>query len=200
MNLYDKKFSEQGITYLFGRKKFETKKILKLLNPQKNEVILEIGCNRGELVEVLRNYSPATTGIDVNIEAIESSKNKGLKIMTAEKLGFENDFFDKIVSSHTIEHIPDLKKAFEEMERALKPGGTAVLIYPFEIVRGLNNFFSAWKMYKNPFAARKLHLHKLNPPKISALTKMTIIKKGLFFAPYPTYYTVLKKKGANNAV
>lgn len=195
MSLYDKKFSEEGITYLFGGKKFETKKILELLSPKGCEAILEIGCNKGELVEILRNYAPATTGVDVNNEAIKNSKITGLKIMPAEKLEFKDSCFDKVVSSHTIEHIPDLKKAFEEMERTLKPGGTAVLIYPFEIIRGMNNFLSAWKLYKSPFASRKLHLHKLNPGKISALTKMAIIKKGLFFAPYPTYYTVLKKKG-----
>ncbi len=194
MSLYNKRFSEEGITYLFGRKKFETKKILELLSPQKGEAILEIGCNKGELVEVLRNYSPATIGVDVNSEAIKNSKTKGLKAVSAEKLEFENNFFDKIVSSHTIEHIPDLKKAFKETERVLKPGGIAVLVYPFEIIRGMNNFFPAWKMYKKPLASRKLHLHKLNPEKISALTKMTIIKNGLFLAPYPTYYTVLKKE------
>lgn len=195
MYLYDKKFSEEGITYLFGRKIFETKKILELLRPQKGETILEIGCNKGKLVEILRNYAPATTGIDVNNEAIKNSKTAGLKIMPAEKLEFSDNCFDKVVSSHTVEHVPDLKKAFEEMERVLKPDGIAVLIYPFEIVRGMNNFFRAWKMYKNPLASRKLHLHKLNPRKISALTELVTIKKGLFFAPYPTYYTVLKKKG-----
>lgn len=193
MSLYNKKFSEQGIIYLFGRKIFETRKILELLNPQKSNIILEIGCNKGEFVEILKNYSPAVAGIDINIEAIENSNDENLKVMSAEKLEFKNSSFDKIVSSHTIEHILNLEKTFSEIERVLKPGGICVLIYPFEIVRGMNNFFSAWKMYKSPFASRKLHLHKLNPQKISALTKMAIIKKGLFLAPYPTYYTVLKK-------
>lgn len=194
MNLYNKEFSDKGITYAFGRKKFETKKILSLLNPGKNDIILEIGCNKGELVEVLRKYSSFVVGIDVNSEAIKSSDLDRLKVMGAEKLEFPSKMFDKIVSSHTIEHIFDLKKTFQEIERILKTGGICVLIYPFEIFRGMNNFFPAWWMYKNPLASRKLHIHKLNPKKVTAFTKMTIISKGIFWAPYPTYYTVFKKQ------
>lgn len=194
MNLYNKEFSDKGVTYAFGRKKFETEKILSLLNPGKNDVILEIGCNKGELVKVLRKYSPSAIGIDVNSEAIKSSNLDGLKMMCAEKLEFPDKTFDKIISSHAIEHIFDLKKTFQEIERVLKTGGICVLVYPFEIFRGMNNFFLAWRIYKNPLASRKLHIHKLNPKKITAFTKMTMISNGIFWAPYPTYYTVLKKQ------
>lgn len=193
MNLYGKEFSDKGITCAFGRKKFETKKILSLLNPGKNDAILEIGCNKGELVEILRKYGSSVAGIDVNSEAIRSSSAEGLKAMGAEKLEFSDKSFNKIVSSHTIEHILDLKKTFQEIERILKPGGICVLVYPFEIFRGMNNFFTAWRMYQNPFASRKLHVHKLNPKKVAAFTKMTVIDGGIFWGPYPTYYTVFRK-------
>lgn len=194
MNLYNKEFSDKGITYVFGRKKLETKKILSLLNPSKNDVILEIGCNKGELVEVLRKYGSSVVGIDVNSEAIKSSNLDGLKVMGAEKLEFPDKMFDKIVSSHTIEHIFDPKKTFQEIERTLKAGGICVLVYPFEIFRGMNNFFSAWRIYKSPLASRKLHIHKLNPKKAADFTKMTMISEGIFLAPYPTYYTVFRKQ------
>lgn len=194
MNLYNKEFSDKGITYAFGRKKFETKKILSLLNPGKNDAILEIGCNRGELVEELRKYGSSVVGVDVNSEAIKSSGAKGLRVMSAEKMEFPDKVFDKIVSSHTIEHILDIKKTFQEIERILKTGGVCVLVYPFEIFRGMNNFLPAWRMYKSPFASRKLHIHKLNPQKVAGFTKMTIIDKGIFLGPYPTYYTVFRKQ------
>ncbi len=193
MNLYNKEFSDKGILSGFGRKKLETEKILSLLNPDKDDVILEVGCNKGELVKFLRKYGTRIYGVDINEDAIKSSDVKGLKVMQAEKMDFPEKMFNKIVSIHTIEHIIDLEKTFQEIERVLKPGGICVLIYPFEVIRGINNFIPAWWMYKTPFASRRLHVHRLYPKKVAAFTKMTMIDKGIFFGPFPTRYTVFRK-------
>ena len=80
-----------------------------------------------------------------------------------------------------------------EIKRVLKLNGTCVLIYPFELIKGSNNFIESAFVYKNPFHSRKLHVNKLNPKKIQKLTNMKLIKKGMFLGPYPTYYTVFKK-------
>ncbi len=175
------------------RNKLHARKVLKLLTPKKTDKILEIGCNRGELVEFLRNYSETVLGCDINKDAINQAKIEGLKVMPAERLQYKNDYFDKIISSHVIEHISNLSKAFKEMERVLKPEGLCALIYPFEFFRGMTSIPNALKIYGNPLMSRKMHLHKLSPKKIAALTKMIIIDKGFFYGPYPTYYTLLKK-------
>lgn len=192
MSLYNINFSKKGISNIFWRKKFQYKKIIQLVNPEREDKILDIGCNDGELVKILRNFSQFVDGCDINKEAIKNSQMEGLKVMPAEKLLYKDNFFDKIVSAHTIEHVVNLKMVFQEMERVLKSNGLCVLIYPFEIIRGINIFYFAWRVYGNPFYARRLHIHKLSPKKIKHFTDMKIVKWGLCFGP--SYYTILKKR------
>ena len=193
MALYNSRFSETTSGSSSLRRIIHEKKILRLLEPKKDDIVLDFGCNKGDLVSFLRSYSENVYGCDVNREAIENSPVKGLSLISEKGLGYTNISFDKIVSSHVIEHIIDLEKTFREIERILKPSGICVLIYPLEIFRGSNNLIQCWKIYGNPFYSRKLHVKKLNPGKIERMTNMKIIRKGIFLAPFPTYYTVLQK-------
>lgn len=45
-------------------------------------------------------------------------------------LKFENDFFDGILCTHVLEHVPNDRKAMLEMCRVLKPGGWAIINVP----------------------------------------------------------------------
>lgn len=193
--LYDHRFSQKGVTDFWGRKYLHFEKIISLLEPRAKEKILDIGCNRGELVATLRNFCPEAdiSGCDINEDAISAANISGLHVMHADHLEYLENSFDKIISSHTIEHIPDIQGALGEMQRVLKPNGICVLIYPWEIFRGSNNLFSAWRAHGNPMIARKFHLHKLTPDSIKKMTPMKVIKSGLFYGPYPTHYTVLQK-------
>ncbi|HEB13351.1 MAG TPA: methyltransferase domain-containing protein, partial [candidate division CPR3 bacterium] len=104
--------------------------ILKKLNVRPGERVLEIGCNRGRLLKKLQKQNIDAIGIDVNEKAVQKKVVDEVYLMDAENLEFEDESFDKIYSVHTIEHIPNLKKAIGEMDRVLKPGGRIVLIYP----------------------------------------------------------------------
>lgn len=46
-------------------------------------------------------------------------------------LPFRHDQFDMIVINHVMEHIPDDRAAMRELFRILKPGGIAVLTFPY---------------------------------------------------------------------
>ncbi|QYA24137.1 methyltransferase domain-containing protein [Gramella sp. MT6] len=50
-------------------------------------------------------------------------------------LPFKNESFDFILCNHVLEHIPDDKKAMQELYRILKPGGTAILQIPQDLNR-----------------------------------------------------------------
>jgi len=57
--------------------------------------------------------------------------------MSAEKMVFEDNFFDVIISFETIEHIQNLSLAVKEMYRVLKPNGKLIItcpnrLFPFE--------------------------------------------------------------------
>jgi len=43
----------------------------------------------------------------------------------------QDNFFDRIICYHILEHIPDDRKAMVELFRVLKPGGTMLLQTPF---------------------------------------------------------------------
>ena len=117
--------------------------------------------------------------------------------MDAIDTGFPDSFFDKIVCVHTIEHIQEISKAFEEMSRILKPTGLILLMYPFEIIRGINAIVDALVMSGPISKARKMHIHKLYPRKIVkqiAGKSLVHVKSNFFFDPWPAYLTILKKK------
>ena len=50
-------------------------------------------------------------------------------------LPFEDDTYDTIFCNHVLEHIPNDKKAMQELYRILKPGGMAILQVPQELDR-----------------------------------------------------------------
>jgi 2-polyprenyl-3-methyl-5-hydroxy-6-metoxy-1,4-benzoquinol methylase len=112
-------------------------KIDRLLDLQPGDRVLEIGCGQGHLTKRLAERGIDITGIDANPNASHVSGSERVLYMMAEALQFDDGVFDSIVSVHAIEHIPDLKGAFAEMSRILKPGGKALFIYPAEPIMGL---------------------------------------------------------------
>ncbi len=50
-------------------------------------------------------------------------------------LPFEDNNFDVILCNHVLEHIPDDKKAMQELFRVLKPGGWGIFQIPQDINR-----------------------------------------------------------------
>lgn len=172
------------------------KKVVQYLQPQPEDEILEIGCGRGFLTKRMQKFSKSVIGIDVNPESISQGVTSNLKVMDATKLEFPSEFFNKIYSCHVIEHIPDLKKFFQEIEKVLKPNGTVVLVYPWELVRGMGAMGSSLIIFKNPLFCRKIHIHKLNPEKIKKIVKnfnLQHIESHFSLFKSPQYFTILKK-------
>src|SRR3989338_1180070 len=169
--------------------------LVEYLQPRQGEKILEIGCNRGRLLKKIVDLGTKAFGIDVNPYAIEN-RTAGVEtaLMDATQLTFPGASFDKIYSLHVIEHIPNLKKAFEEMARVLRPGGRIVLFYPAEPIRGLFAIPSALVMWKNPL---DIHVNKLNPRKIAAMASSLGLEHVESHFPVRfthQYVTVLQKK------
>lgn len=172
------------------------KVLLKYLDPQKNEKILEIGCGRGDCIKKIEKYTKNVVGIDISKAALKNAVTPRICYGDATNLKFEKENFDKIYSLHTIEHIPNLKKFFSEINRTLKFGGICIIIYPFELIRGLQALGTALIRYKNPLVIRKIHLHKLTPRKIKKIiknTNLSHVKSKIVLALGIHYITVLKK-------
>lgn len=113
------------------------KTVHRLLDPQPGERILEVGAGRGHLTKRLRDLGADAVGIDANPHAAEVAVTDAVFTMRAENLEYGDSSFDKVVSIHAIEHVPEIEGALSEIARVLKPGGIAMLIYPAEPVQGI---------------------------------------------------------------
>ena len=95
--------------------------------------VLDLGCGRGEFLELLRENGVAAAGVDLNAQMIDICLGKGLaceKGDLLEKLAAREDgSLAGIFSSQVIEHLTPahLQKLVELSRRKLEPGGVIVL-------------------------------------------------------------------------
>ena len=141
------------------------------LDPRAGERILEVGCGRGHLTKRLRDLGADAVGIDANPHAAAEAVTEGVTTGNAEALAYPDDSFDKIVSVHAIEHIPNIEAAFSEMARVLKPGGKALFIYPAEPIQGIWAVPTAVVLHGNPLRARDVHCNWLWPSKVRGIAE-----------------------------
>lgn len=194
--IYNKDFSKRGIANTFGRLARIRKKLTSELRLTPDDIVLDVGCDKGDLVAYMRPHCREVFGVDINEETIRDSNVPKLKVADARETDFPDEFFTKIVSSHTVEHVTDLPRLFRELDRILKPGGLVVLYYPWEPIRGIGTIGNAWKFLGNPFLGHKIHVNRLSHRKIGKLiqgTRLKILKKKLFFDPQPGQITILTK-------
>jgi len=134
--------------------------------------VLDIGCGRGEWLEVLREAGIEARGIDLNKLQILDCRAAGLDVQEAEAIGYLRALADASLAAvtgfHIVEHIPfpSLVVLFDEVYRVLKPGGVAT----FETPNPENQDVGACTFYMDP-----THLHPLPP----ALLEFLALTRGL---------------------
>jgi SAM-dependent methyltransferase len=101
---------------------------------------LDVGCGEGRFCRMLKQHSIDVTGVDPTpalIEAARARDSDGAYVeATAERLPFDDDAFDLVVSYLSLIDIPDIEAAIPEMARVLAPGGTL-------LIANLNSFNTA---------------------------------------------------------
>jgi len=170
--------------------------LLEYLKPDKGDKILDLGCSRGFYLKELERYVDDVIGVDISKSALRDAVTDKVRYGDVTNLDFESGSFDKIYSLHTIEHIPDLEPFFSEIARVLKPGGIAVIVYPWEPFRGFQAIVASLRQYRNPFKAGKIHLHRLTPKAMRQLvgnTPLSHIESRFIFARGPQYLTLLSR-------
>lgn len=98
--------------------------------------ILDVGCWSGQYLSLAQKYTLKSYGIDPGVEAIKIAK-KNLPYSTfkqgvAEKLPYDDSFFDVVTIFDVIEHVSrgSEKVVLKEIHRVLKKGGTVILSTP----------------------------------------------------------------------
>ncbi len=120
---------------ILGDKHFKTttdlnKKSLKsVLDNITGNTVLDVGCGNGYLANtVYDKYKVEVCGIDI----IVPTQNDNVRFIKGEieNIPFEDNSFDTVLSTHTLEHIPDIMRAVKEIRRVAKK--RIILVVPRE--------------------------------------------------------------------
>ncbi len=115
-----------------GMHRLWKKRFVETVNLKENEIILDVGSGSGDIAsEILKeNLSTSLYLLDLNEEMLlegrkRLKKEKKIKyfIGNAEKLNFENNFFDKYTISFCLRNVTEYLLSIKEAYRVLKPGG-----------------------------------------------------------------------------
>lgn len=113
-----------------------------ILNPSKNDVIIDVGCGSGDTERLLLREYPTISkiiGVDNNEERYKAAINKVKKEENSDKtifqladavdLPFSDGHFNRALCVETLEWIPQPNQALLEIRRVIKAGGCAVIIH-----------------------------------------------------------------------
>jgi O-antigen chain-terminating methyltransferase len=121
--------------------------------------VLDLGCGRGEWLELLTNRGMAARGADSNSRMVESCRERKLDVTRADALEFLAAVPDAscaaVTAIHVVEHLPldVLERLLGESLRVLKPGGALILETP----NPKNLVVGAAKFYVDPSHHRPLY-------------------------------------------
>ena len=116
----------------FGSHRSWKKKFVEIINPKKNEIIIDIGSGTGDIAKnILKiKFNGELHLLDLNSQmlnigksTIRKNKNVYFHQGNAEDLKFKNNTFDKYAIAFCLRNITNIEKSIEEALRVLKPGG-----------------------------------------------------------------------------
>lgn len=130
--------------------------------PKRAGRILDIGCGDGVLLSLIGRGRPAGRrgrlyGVDLDKASLAYAAAKipaKLMLAPAEKLPFTNNFFDTVLATEIIEHLPSPEKFLAEARRVLKPAGRLIVTTPVKTEFGLTDL---------------LHIQEFSPAELKKL-------------------------------
>jgi O-antigen chain-terminating methyltransferase len=176
--------------------------------------ILDVGCGRGEWLQVLRDEGFEARGIDTNRILVLQCKEMSLAVVEAEALTYLRSLpsgsLNAVTGFHFAEHLPleTLVRFLDETGRVLKPGGLLILETPNpeNLVVGSCNFYLD-PTHNNPIpiptmkllleargfrCEEVLKLHAINTPKIEVKDLLTSHVNHYLYGPMN--YAVVARK------
>jgi len=121
--------------------------------------ILDLGCGRGELLEVLREQGLKASGVDSNTAAVDKCRELELDVLMGdafEALGkLPEGSLGGLTALHVVEHLPFplVMKLLDETLRVLRPGGIVI----FETPNPNNVLVGATTFYLDPTHRNPVH-------------------------------------------
>ena len=98
--------------------------------------VLDIGCGRGEWLELLKEEGLHARGVDANRVLVDDCMERGLDVVEADLVTYLRELPDKslgaVTGIHVVEHLPaeTMMTVLDESVRVLKPGGVLIFETP----------------------------------------------------------------------
>ncbi len=151
--------------------------------------VLDVGCGRGEWLELLQEEGLLGQGVDINRVLVEQCRQRGFEVTESDALSYLRKLPERSIGAitgfHIIEHLPfdDLIKLLDETTRVLKAGGVAI----FETPNPQNVMVGSCNFYLDP-----THRHPLPSPTLKFLAEARGLCRVqiLDLHPYPTAFKV----------
>jgi len=132
--------------------------------------VLDIGCGRGQFLDLLRQNGIPAWGIDLNHEMVEVSRARGLDVTEGDALGLLGTLADNslggIFASQVVEHLPPpyLMRLLETAMHKVRPGGLVIL----ETINP-----ACWLAFFESFIRDVTHVWPLHPDTLQYLLRVS---------------------------
>jgi SAM-dependent methyltransferase len=134
------------------------------------EDVVDIGCGRGEFLDLLRAKGIRSRGIDINDAMVEESRARGLDVQKGDALSYLSSLPDAsiggVFAAQVIEHLPGdyLTALIEVAAQKIRPGGRVV----FETINP-----TCWVAFFESYIRDITHVRPLHPETMQYLLRVS---------------------------
>jgi ubiquinone/menaquinone biosynthesis C-methylase UbiE len=113
--------------------RLETNFILRSIDPQKTQVIMDVGAEAGRFSLLAAEANVTVVGLDIDSYSLKRLrlKNRAVALVQADarKIPLTDETLDAVFVIETLDYIPELTQALQEVNRILKPNCPAIVSF-----------------------------------------------------------------------